>query len=261
MLSNLSRKKIDSFSEVSLAKYGQSKKKKSMINQHKEDLEFSLTLKRKILKMKERGHDAPKKTGKTVIAGSGKVIGDTNKEEKHQLSPMELFARKESISHKYVQKDAAQKVREFPMSKPSKANLEKDKISIKKKSRTPRVDFGEQLVNLRIQVWWPMDEMFYAGTVKAFDSETKKHQVLYDDDEIEFLNLRKEKWKLCGDEKSMQKQVADRLSPSKELSNVAIIHQPRYLFFLNTIGLRLQSWSVLRTSSGLKKTQKEKEAQ
>lgn len=118
MLSNSSRKKIDSFSEDSLAKYGQSKKKKSMINQHKEDLEFSLTLKRKISKMKERGHDAPKKTGKTVIPGSGKVrvekerglIGDTNKEEKHQLSPQELFARKENISHKYVQKDAAQKV-------------------------------------------------------------------------------------------------------------------------------------------------------
>ncbi|XP_047938898.1 sister chromatid cohesion protein PDS5 homolog A-like [Salvia hispanica] len=175
--------------------------------------------------MKERGHNAPKKRGKTVIAGSGNVrvekergvIGDTNKEEEHQLSPLELFERKESISHKYVQKDAAQKVGEFPMSKPSKANLEKDKISVKKKSRRPRVDFGEQLVNLRIQVWWPMDEMFYAGTVKAFDSETKKHEVLYDDDEIEFLNLRKEKWKLCGDETSLQKQVADRSSPSKEL--------------------------------------------
>ncbi|XP_057791370.1 sister chromatid cohesion protein PDS5 homolog C-like isoform X2 [Salvia miltiorrhiza] len=56
---------------------------------------------------------------------------------------------------------------------------------------------------------------FYAGTVKAFDPETKKHEVLYDDDEIEFLNLRKEKWKLYGDEQSLQKQVAS--SPSREL--------------------------------------------
>lgn len=119
-LSNSSRKKID-FSEVSPAKNGQPKKKKSMINQHK-DLEFSSTLKKKILKLKERGYDAPKKTVKRVIAGSGKtrvekegggVIGDTSKEEKHQLSHQELSGRKEIISHKYVPKDAAQKVIKF----------------------------------------------------------------------------------------------------------------------------------------------------
>ncbi|KAL1533196.1 hypothetical protein AAHA92_33115 [Salvia divinorum] len=199
MLSNSLRKKINSFSEVSLAKNGQSNKKKSMVNQHK-DLEFTSALKSKILKMKERGHDAPKKTGKRAVAGSSKmrvekkggVIGDTSKEEKHQLLPQ---------------------MRGSPMSKPAKANLEKDK----KKSRKPRVDFGEDLVGLRIQVWWPMDEMFYSGNVKAFDPETKKHEVLYDDDEIELLNLRKEKWKLFRDEQSPQKQVANHSSPSREL--------------------------------------------
>ncbi|KAG6415758.1 hypothetical protein SASPL_123173 [Salvia splendens] len=161
MFSNSSRKKIDSFSEDSLAKYGQSKKKRSMINQHKEDLEFSLTLKRKILKMKERGHNAPKKTGKTVIAGSGKV--------------------------------------------------RVEKISVQKKSRRPRVDFGEHLVNLWIQVWWPMDEILIVSVGLLFDSFEDAFSfflaqvyVLYDDDEIEFLNLRKENWKLCGDEKSLQ---------------------------------------------------------
>lgn len=114
MLSNSLRKKKDSFSEPSLAKNGQSHKKKSMVNQHK-DLEFTSTLKGKILKMKERSHDAPKKTGKRIIAGSSKmrvekkggVIGDTSKEEKHQLSPQVLSVRKEIISHVYVQKDAA----------------------------------------------------------------------------------------------------------------------------------------------------------
>ncbi|XP_042034106.1 uncharacterized protein LOC121780576 isoform X1 [Salvia splendens] len=199
MLSNSLRKKKDSFSESSLAKNGQSHKKKSMVNQQK-DLEFTSTLKSKILKMKERGHDAPKKTGKRVIAGSSKmrvekkggVIGDPDKEEKHQLSPQ---------------------MRGSPMSKPAKANLVKDK----KKSKKPRADFGEELISLRIQVWWPMDEMFYPGTVKAFDPETKKHEVLYDDDEIELLNLRKEKWKLFRDEKSRQKQVTGHSSPSREL--------------------------------------------
>ncbi|XP_047962752.1 sister chromatid cohesion protein PDS5 homolog C-like isoform X2 [Salvia hispanica] len=197
MLSNSLRKKKDSFSEPSLAKNGQSHKKN--VNQHK-DLEFTSTMKSKILKMKERGDDAPKKTGKRVIAGSSKmrvekkggVIGDTSKEEKHHLSPQ---------------------MQGSPMSKPAKANLEKDK-----KSRKPRVDFGEELISLRIQVWWPMDEMFYPGTVKAFDPETKKHEILYDDDEIELLNLRKEKWKLFHDEQSPQKQVTGHSSPSRELT-------------------------------------------
>lgn len=117
MLRNSSRKKIDSFSEVGLPKNGQSKKKKSTINQHK-DLDLSSTLKRKNLKLRERGYEAPKKTGKRAITGSSKmrvekeggVVGDTSKERKHQLSPQELSGRKERISHKYVHKDAAQKV-------------------------------------------------------------------------------------------------------------------------------------------------------
>lgn len=120
MLSNSLRKKIDSFSESSLTKNGQLKKKKSMINEHK-DLEFSSTLKRKILKLKGRGYEAPKKKGKRVISGSGKirvekeggVLGVTSKEGKHHLSPQELPGRKEIISHKYVHKDSAQKVIKF----------------------------------------------------------------------------------------------------------------------------------------------------
>ncbi|KAL3613623.1 hypothetical protein CASFOL_042548 [Castilleja foliolosa] len=86
---------------------------------------------------------------------------------------------------------------------------------VSKKSKRPRVDYGEELVSLRIQVWWPMDEIFYSGTVTAFDREAKKHTILYDDDETEILNLRKEKWKLCADKHSpqpFQKEEADHQS-------------------------------------------------
>ncbi|KAH6781962.1 hypothetical protein C2S52_001230 [Perilla frutescens var. hirtella] len=205
MFSNSSRKKIDFFSEVSLSKNGLPKKKMNT------------------LKLKERGYDAIKKTGKRAIVGSSKlrmekeggVIGDKSKEQKHQLSPQEPSGRKEIISHTYVGKDAAQEMEEFPMSKHAKANLEKEK----KKSRRLRIDHGEGLVDLRIRVWWPMDEVFYAGTVKAFDPETKKHTIVYDDNEIEILNLSKEKWKPLGDVQPRQKQEADHSFPSRELIN------------------------------------------
>ncbi|KAI3455238.1 hypothetical protein Pfo_011901 [Paulownia fortunei] len=222
LLSNSSQKKVDSFSEGSLRKRGQSKKKESMINQQS-NLEFSSTLKRKILqtKVKERSYNAPKKTGKMAIAGSSNIrvekeegiLSDIGTEGKYELLPQEQHGGKEIISQKHVQKDVADKMEEFPMSKPAKAKYpRKDK---EKKSRRSRVDYGEELVDLRIQVWWPMDETFYAGTVKAFDPVTKKHTIIYDDDEIEILNLRKETW-LFVDEQPPQKQGADHPSPAKE---------------------------------------------
>ncbi|CAI9270247.1 unnamed protein product [Lactuca saligna] len=52
------------------------------------------------------------------------------------------------------------------------------------------------LIGKRIQVWWPMDKVFYEGLVKAYDHQKKKHVVLYNDGEVEVLRLDKERWKL-----------------------------------------------------------------
>ncbi|KAL0380348.1 UNVERIFIED_CONTAM: hypothetical protein Sangu_0099100 [Sesamum angustifolium] len=88
-----------------------------------------------------------------------------------------------------------------------------------KKPITPSVDYGEELVNLRIMVWWPIDKTFYTGTVEAFDPLTKKHRIKYDDDEEEVLNLKKERWELFSEKQprkiqSYQKQEADDHNPS-----------------------------------------------
>ncbi|KAK4436682.1 hypothetical protein Salat_0002100 [Sesamum alatum] len=225
MLSDSSQKKNRSSDEASLPKMGQSKKKKSMINQQN-DLHFSSSVKRNILqtKLKERGNNAPKKTGKRAITASSNIraekeegiLRDTRMKAKHELLPQEQYGRKEIredfISQKHVQDDVADKIEELPMSKPAKyPRKEKEE-----KSRRSRVDYGEELVNLRIQVWWPMDEMFYPGTVKAFDPVTKKHTIIYDDDEIEILNLRKETWEPVPCEQLRQKRESHHPSPVKE---------------------------------------------
>lgn len=51
------------------------------------------------------------------------------------------------------------------------------------------------MVGQRIQVWWPLDKAYYEGVVKSYDSAKKLHTVLYNDGDIEQLNMAKEKWK------------------------------------------------------------------
>ncbi|XP_049366931.1 sister chromatid cohesion protein PDS5 homolog D-like [Solanum verrucosum] len=65
-------------------------------------------------------------------------------------------------------------------------------------------DYGKELVGDRIKVWWPLDEMFYEGVISSFDSDTNKHEVVYDDGEVEKLRLHKERWKMLEDNSSQK---------------------------------------------------------
>ncbi|KAK6139558.1 hypothetical protein DH2020_026704 [Rehmannia glutinosa] len=148
-----------------------------------------ILLMKKILKTKvERGDNATKKTGQRAIAESSNIrvqkekgiLSDTSPEGEYELLPQEQRGGKKLF---------------------------------------PR--------NTYIKM---MRTGFYAGTVTAFDPETKKHTVLrrflfifslflyfplagylschlnilYDDNETEILNLRKETWELCADEQLPQ---------------------------------------------------------
>ncbi|XP_057433643.1 sister chromatid cohesion protein PDS5 homolog C-like [Lotus japonicus] len=80
-------------------------------------------------------------------------------------------------------------------------NTEEIPLTSAKRKRTPGKEkesdtkkYGENLVGLRVKVWWPEDREFYTGVVNSFDSARKKHKVLYDDGDEETLNLREEKW-------------------------------------------------------------------
>ncbi|XP_020234813.1 DNA mismatch repair protein MSH6 [Cajanus cajan] len=62
--------------------------------------------------------------------------------------------------------------------------------------------YGQEVVGRRIKVYWPLDNAWYEGSVKSFDSLTSKHLVRYDDDEEESLDLSKEKVHLLQDSSS-----------------------------------------------------------
>ncbi|PNX86692.1 sister chromatid cohesion PDS5-like protein, partial [Trifolium pratense] len=61
-------------------------------------------------------------------------------------------------------------------------------------------EYGQNLAGERVEVWWPKDRVFYKGVIESFDSAKKKHKVLYDDGEVEVLNLVKEKWNIIEDD-------------------------------------------------------------
>ncbi|GAB4830723.1 hypothetical protein Ancab_004756 [Ancistrocladus abbreviatus] len=62
------------------------------------------------------------------------------------------------------------------------------------------------LIDCRIKVWWPLDKQYYEGMVKSYDPEKKMHVVLYDDNDVEVLDLKKERWELIGDDRGSDKR-------------------------------------------------------
>ncbi|GJW14717.1 phospholipase-like protein [Tanacetum coccineum] len=57
-------------------------------------------------------------------------------------------------------------------------------------------EHGENLVGSRIKIWWRKDEIYYEGLVKSFDFISKRHKVMYDDGNEEFIDLKMKQWDL-----------------------------------------------------------------
>lgn len=75
-------------------------------------------------------------------------------------------------------------------------------------SPNSRVDEDEEtstqeLVGCRIKVWWPMDKKFYQGVIRSYQPSKKKHKVVYEDGDVEFLKLENERWELLKDPKEL----------------------------------------------------------
>ncbi|KAK4800886.1 hypothetical protein SAY86_021373 [Trapa natans] len=80
----------------------------------------------------------------------------------------------------------------------------------------------EELIGRKVKVWWPMDKQFYQGTVKSYDPSRNRHVILYDDGDVEILNLEKERWELIekrhnkSTKKSKPKTTTKRVSSAKK---------------------------------------------
>ena len=69
-------------------------------------------------------------------------------------------------------------------------------VSRGRKDSTRRKNIFAAL-NKRIEVFWPDDNKFYRGTVGGTYDAKGRVEVVYDDGDVEVLDLNKEKWNYC----------------------------------------------------------------
>ncbi|ONK69377.1 uncharacterized protein A4U43_C05F22220 [Asparagus officinalis] len=108
--------------------------------------------------------------------------------------------------------------KEIGSSESSKGSLKKRKVrsisGLEKCSSHGILLNNEELVGSRIKVWWPLDKAFYEGVVQSYDPGKKKYMILYDDGDVEVLNLNKEKWEPIANSDIPKKQQNFQQSPS-----------------------------------------------
>ncbi|XP_022976083.1 uncharacterized protein LOC111476594 [Cucurbita maxima] len=76
----------------------------------------------------------------------------------------------------------------------------KEKKSSRKRRHFYEIFFGDLdafwVLNRRIKVFWPLDQIWYYGLVNDYDNERKLHHVKYDDRDEEWIDLQNERFKL-----------------------------------------------------------------
>ena len=70
------------------------------------------------------------------------------------------------------------------------------------KAEPQRLAGGSEHVGKRIEVWWEGDKQWFGAVVQSYDSATRKHHILYDDNEEEDLDMRRTRCRLAKPKKA-----------------------------------------------------------
>ncbi|XP_058111750.1 sister chromatid cohesion protein PDS5 homolog A-like [Magnolia sinica] len=132
----------------------------------------------------------------------------------------------ETLSHEpeesslLVENDERNSVGNFKS--PMGANKKRKRRSIARlaKCSTKRSEKHDlELVGCRFKVWWPIDKQFYEGVVQSYNPGKKKRVILYDDGDVEVLQLDKEQWEVISEGSEPNKLLkSSNVSPSKGMS-------------------------------------------
>ncbi|XVE53543.1 hypothetical protein DITRI_Ditri03aG0011300 [Diplodiscus trichospermus] len=123
--------------------------------------------------------------GKVVLKKDETKTSTKNDDEEMVTSPKSVKPNKHD-SH----------VEETPKTNPRR----KHTPTPSKEKASDSMEYGGNLVGLKVKVWWPKDRAFYEGVIHSFDSVKKKHKVHYIDGDEEILNLKREKWEVIENE-------------------------------------------------------------
>lgn len=92
-------------------------------------------------------------------------------------------------------------------------------VQMKNSAQIVNSPAGNTLVDKRIEVFWPKDNEWYAGTVGMYNPSNGSHTVAYDDGIVEVLNLDEEKYHML-DEMQAKKR---KLPPEDDESDGEVI--------------------------------------
>lgn len=127
---------------------------------------------------------------KHITGTKQKKGGDLEDEEDKEVKLKELVSSRKSKIKETIYDQSSAKDSNETKSRLKRARDTQETFGTKKR----RKSFNGMLVGSKIRVWWPDDESFYHGVVDSFDTNSKKHRILYDDGDVEFLFLKEEKW-------------------------------------------------------------------
>ncbi|KAI3870579.1 hypothetical protein MKX03_022772 [Papaver bracteatum] len=114
--------------------------------------------------------------------------------------------------------------RNNPISTPNSSmnsdrNLKRNVTGLAKCSLKDANIQSSEMIGCRIKVWWPIDKEYYKGVIQSYDAKKKKHEILYDDGEVEVLQLGRERWELISDGQHPRKRLkSSKGPPSKGMS-------------------------------------------
>nr|GEZ82267.1 biorientation of chromosomes in cell division protein 1-like 1 isoform X2 [Tanacetum cinerariifolium] len=135
-------------------------------------------------------------------------------------APKKKDAKKAGRDNNVQENDQAQSVSEDDKAVPSSS---KRKRPVGKAKVAGTIKYDETLVNQKVKIWWPDDEMFYEGVVTSFNADTKEHQILYLDEELEILNLKREKWEIIQEYSVYQEEKAAEV----EIESTDVVSETR----------------------------------
>ncbi|XP_039003492.1 cylicin-1-like isoform X7 [Hibiscus syriacus] len=142
--------------------------------------------------------------------GSSKKMGDKKKRRKLVLPEKDRTKISTSIDdEEMVDSPKAVKPNKHVsrMDEIPKTNSKRKHTQSEEKG-SDTLEYDENLVGLKVKVWWPLDHAFYDGVIESFDAVIKKHKVCYEDGDVEILNLKEEKWEVIKDESESNEEVA-----------------------------------------------------
>ncbi|KAL6520454.1 hypothetical protein OROHE_017042 [Orobanche hederae] len=155
-----------------------------------------------------------------LVSPVAKKLSSFSKQKGKHSDKDHMDAIKSSPSAKKSKKVAeTDRTRSISSSKAVSMTRQKQSMALSKCTTKDNGYSISDLIDRRIKVWWPLDKdapysdtslpflvtskdfsyfriEFYEGVVKSYDSERKKHVVLYDDGDVELLHLDEERWEL-----------------------------------------------------------------